>query len=91
MTLLCEPRCELVSRAPVRLKGFQEGTRRAAERAVAAVEPLDAVDAADTEPWLELVCRGASGEDWGRHANVTFAYIIQNKYLTIQYGVLNSG
>lgn len=45
-------------------KGFQDGARRAEDLAVTAVDPLDAVEAADTEPWLELVCRGVSGDSW---------------------------
>lgn len=65
MTLLvCEPRCELLSLVVFRRKGFHDGARRAEERAVAAVEPLDADEAADTEPWLELDWRAMSGDDW---------------------------
>ena len=56
----------LLSREVWRRNGFHEGARRAERLAVMAVEPLDAVEAADTEPWLELVCRGISGDDWGR-------------------------
>lgn len=66
MTLLvCEPRCELVSRTVFRRKGFHDGARRADDLAVAVVDPLEAVDAAETEPWLELDCRCVSGDDCG--------------------------
>lgn len=61
--VVCEPRWELLSLAVWRRKGFQDAARRADER-VAAVEPLDADDAADTEPWFELDCRGVSGDAW---------------------------
>jgi hypothetical protein len=68
MTLACEERC--AESRVWRRNGFHEGARRAEaeveteERAVAAVEPLEAVDAADTEPWFELDCRTLSGDAW---------------------------
>lgn len=38
---------------------------------MALVEPLEAVEAADTEPWFELDRRAVSGEDCnGKMANV---------------------
>lgn len=67
MTLLvCDPLCELLSLVVCLRKGFQDGARLAEDLAVTAVEPLEAVEAADTEPWFEFVCRGVSGDDWNR-------------------------
>lgn len=67
MTLLVCERCELFSLVVCLRKGFHDGARRAEDLAVTAVEPLEAVEAADTEPWLELDCRGVSGDDWKKN------------------------
>lgn len=67
---LWSARCALLSRDECRRKGFQEGARRGAAaretgRGVAREEPLEALEAADTEPSLEGGGRAAAGGSCG--------------------------